>query len=132
MAYITLTDLQTRYGAGELIKLADRNGDNVPDQDVVDAAIVDAESVIDSHLAGGYVLPLNPVPSLIVRLACSIARYHLYDDNPAEKVREDYEAAKLTLHKISTGELKLISEGGGLASPGYSEGEKQFNAINEY
>jgi len=132
MAYITQADLETRYGVDEIVKLSDRNRDSIADADVINAAIIDAEAVIDSYLAGGYDLPLNPTPSIIIRLACSIARYHLYDDNPAEKVKEEYDAAKLALEKISSGELKLPPCGSEAASPNYSPGGGQFNNISGY
>jgi len=129
MSYITQAHLEARYGADEILRLADRDGDSIPDTDVLNAAIGDAGEVIDSHLAGRFTLPLDPVPGVILRLACSIARYHLYDEAPTRHVSDEYRAAVSALEKIASGELRLARPDGG---PDYTEGERQFNDIGEY
>jgi phage gp36-like protein len=137
MPYITLSDLNARYGADEIIKLADRDGDSIPDAEVIAAAIDDAGALIDSYLATRYALPLNPVPSALVRLACSIARYHLYDDKPADKVKDEYQAAALVLEKIAAGQLGLIggdaaSGEGASGAPDNTPGKGHFGNIIGY
>jgi len=132
MAYITLTDMETRYGADEFLRLADRNGDGVADTGVAEAALEDATALIDSHLVGRYTLPLDPVPAVIVRLACAIARYHLYDEAPSQKVAEEYQAALSALQKIASGDLVLVQTAGADRNPDYMEGKRQFNDIGEY
>lgn len=45
----------------------------------VDAAVVEADAIIDGHLAKrGYTLPLNPVPELVGSWSRAIARYLLH------------------------------------------------------
>ena len=130
MPYITIADLETRYGADEIVKLADRDGDSVADADVVAAAIEDTCQVIDSYLSSIYQTPFNPVPGLVTRLACAIARYHLYDDKPTEHVSGQYNAAIETLRAIRNGEIILglaapaVSESG--SGPEFTEGSKRF------
>ncbi|MDH5637347.1 MAG: DUF1320 domain-containing protein [Nitrospinota bacterium] len=132
MAYITRTDMETRYGADEILSLADRDGDGAADTGVIEAALEDATAVIDSHLVGRYTLPLNPVPAVIVRLACAMARFHLYDEAPTQKVTEEYQAAVSALQKIASGDLLLVQADGADRNPDYLEGKKQFNDIGEY
>lgn len=132
MSYINLTDLTTRYGAEEMVNLADRDGDSIPDEDVIAVAIGDAEAMIDSHLAGRYTLPLNPVPAVIVRMTCAITRYHLYDDKPTQAVTQEYQAALSALAKIGSGELALIQAAGQGQAPDYLAGSPQFDDIGEY
>jgi len=133
MAYITIADLETRYGADEIVKLADRDGDSVADADVVAAAIEDACEVIDSYLSSSYQTPLDPVPGLVTRLACAIARYHLYDDKPTEHVSEDFQAALGVLAKVVSGEIQFpLVEPGGANSPGHSQGDPKFGGAGDY
>jgi len=136
MAYITLADLETRYGADELIMLADRNQDSTPDPDVIAAAIGDAEGMINSYLAGRYAIPLAaPVPAEIVRIACAIARYHLFDDNPTDKVRTDYKDAIKLLEDISAGRASIVITSpttAGSDLPDFNPGDPQFTTLTGY
>jgi len=132
MPYITLSDMETRFGADELVKLADHNADGIPDSGVIAAAIKDAEALIDSRLAPRYVTPLAPPPAVIVRLACAVARYCLYDDKPTERVEAEYQAALAALEKMASGEIWLMGPDGLSGGPEYSAGNLQFDDSKEY
>ena len=108
MAYAALSDLDTRYGANEIIQLSDRFGTGAADSTVVDAALADADTEIDGYLAVIYSLPLVVVPDLVKRLACDIARYRLWSDQATPQVRQAYEDAVATLRRIADGTVKLI------------------------
>ena len=133
MSYVTQADLETRFGADEIIRLADRNGDNVADPAVVAAAISDADAIVDTYLSGRYALPLSPAPAIITRLACVIARYHLYGDKPSDHVEREYKAALETLAKIANGEISLgmagVDDVGESSMPDYSSGANQFSDL---
>ncbi|MDH5478611.1 MAG: DUF1320 domain-containing protein [Nitrospinota bacterium] len=136
MSYITQADLETRFGADEIVRLADRDGDSAADAEVVAAAIADADALIDSYLAGRFTLPLTQVPTTLVRLACAIARYHLYDDKPGEHVAKEYSAALRALEKIANGEIHIGVDGadpaGSSGAPESSSGASQFDDLTGY
>mgnify|MGYP004701247163 CR=1 FL=1 len=107
MTYAVQADLETRFGAAEVLQLADRDGDEVADVGVVSGALAEAAAEIDAHLAGRYALPLATVPPILVRLACDIARYRLAADNPMEEVRKRYEDARRLLESLAAGRVSL-------------------------
>ncbi len=107
MPYATTQDLIDRFDEEELIQLTDHTGAGVIDTAVLDRARTDADGEIDGYLSGRYVLPLAEVPPVLVRVACDITRYHLYDDVPHSQVRTRYEDARRLLASISTGKVQL-------------------------
>jgi len=127
--YATLQDLLDRFGAEEIAGLSDRDGDGEPDQASIDAATADVDAEIDSYLSARYDLPIDPVPRLLTRLACTLIRERLYqaegarldDHNPAKveaeaarRVLRDIAAAKahlpISTHSAGTGEVEMTSE----------------------
>lgn len=75
----------------------------------IEEALSDAVGVVDSYLSTKYTLPLSPVPRLIRRLTCDIARYFLWGDSASIDGVEDreYKAALKTLASIRDGEQQL-------------------------
>jgi phage gp36-like protein len=125
MTYATLSDLVTRYGSDELAQRTDRIAGNTIDQTVIDRALSDADAEIDSSLAARYTLPVASVPPLLVRVACTIARYHLHDEAATQRIREDYEDALKVLAEIRSGARLLplaAADGGGTAAADKSTG----------
>ncbi|BBL70331.1 gp436 family protein [Methylogaea oryzae] len=111
MAYAVKQDLIDRYGEAELIQLTDRASLGIIDDTVLGQAIGDAAAEIDGYLSGRYQLPLASVPSVLVRIACDIARYRLYDQAAAEQVTKRYDDAVAMLRSIAKGELSLGTDG---------------------
>jgi len=107
MPYATQADLEARFGIDELTQLTDRAGAGVPDATIVARALSDAAAEIDSYLASRYALPLSPVPTLLVRIACDIARYRLWEDRASDEVRRRYEDNVRLLEGIAKGVLSL-------------------------
>jgi phage gp36-like protein len=108
MAYSQQSDLETRFGAAELLQLADRDGNGTAESGVISTAIADADTEIDGYLAGRYPLPLVEVPAIVKRLSCDIARYRLWEDRVNDKVRQDYEDAVDLLKRIANGMVQLV------------------------
>ncbi|MFY2646294.1 phage protein Gp36 family protein, partial [Achromobacter insuavis] len=106
MSYATATELLIRFDSDEISQRADRmvprlvtdemlriaasGGDLsgfTPEEraaiaramEKVDRALADARNTIDSYIAGRYTLPLSSVPQVLIRIACELARYYLYD-----------------------------------------------------
>ncbi|MNF82220.1 hypothetical protein D3C84_645200 [compost metagenome] len=77
--------------------------------------------VIDGYLDGRYPLPLVTVPRVLVRLATSLARYHLEEGCATDRVNDDYKWALKMLEKVGKGELSLgLSTEGERPEPGTS------------
>lgn len=71
--YALATDMENRLDPHHLIELADENRDGSPDTDVLEAAIQDADALIDSYLATRYVTPIQPTPPLLRKLSLDLA-----------------------------------------------------------
>lgn len=106
MPYCTKQDLIDRFGEDELIQLTDRANLGVIDDTVLNQAIADADAEINGYLAN-YSLPLTTVPTVLVRGACDIARYFLYDDAATEQVTKRYEAVLKFLGQVAKGVISL-------------------------
>jgi phage gp36-like protein len=107
MSYCTQQDLVDRFGEPELIQLTGRDPQGVMDADVIDQAIADADAEIEGYLSA-YQLPLTSVPANLTRIACDIARYRLYADQPVEVVMERYKAAVRFLEGVAAGRFILV------------------------
>lgn len=109
MPYIVIDDMITKYGEEELIILSDKS---VPptgsyDSETIENAISDAQAEIDAYLSSRYALPLNEVPGILKRLACEIARYHLFGSALTEEAEKKYANAIKFLEKVSSGKASL-------------------------
>lgn len=106
--YCTQQNLIDRFGQTEIIQLTDRA---IPpagtiNTTVLEQAISDADAEINSYLTG-YTLPLVTVPANLVRIACDISRYYLYEDRVIEQVQTRYDAAIKYLTQVAKGVIKL-------------------------
>lgn len=106
-AYCTLDDLVARFSLDEIISAADRDGDGVPDQGVVDAAIADASAEIDVRLAARYRVPFTRATRILRNLACDLARYELFQSRPHEEALRRRTAAIDLLDAIAAGDISL-------------------------
>lgn len=107
MAYATKQDMIDRFGETELAQLTDKDSGQAIDDFVLSRALTDAKGEIDSYLASRYDLPLSETPGVLVRRACDIARYFLYEDAPSDTVRQRYDDAVSWLRKVSEGKADL-------------------------
>lgn len=107
MTYATQSDLETRFKQQELIDLTDEANSGVIDVAAVAVALVDADAEINGYLAGRYSLPLAQTSPELVRLACDIARYKLYDARATEQVKARYDDAIKKLRDVSSGKASL-------------------------
>lgn len=126
MPYATQADLEARYGAAEILQLADRDGDGVIDAGVIEQALADAGAEIDGYLGSRYALPLAEVPQIVKVYACDLARYRLWDKAASEEVRRRYEDALRYLRLAAEGRVKIAADGG--AEPVASGGAEVVSA----
>ena len=75
MAYATLDQLVSLFGADEIRTLSDRQGTGELDEAVISDALERASSEVDSYLADRYATPLSdsdPIPPVVVSVAGDI------------------------------------------------------------
>ena len=110
MPYATLADLIERAGDVEIRQIADRDRDGTPDPDVIAAALIDADHLVNGYVAVKYALPLPSVPDLVRTWAVSIARYILHRNGAPEHVATDYKEAIAALKDLARGLVLLPVE----------------------
>lgn len=101
--YATRNDLEARFGEGELqqLEMMQTVGNSIEE------ALQDASEEIDSYIAVKYVLPLPSIPSTLKRIACNIARYRLYFQQPTEEIENRYKAEIDFLKRVADGKATL-------------------------
>ena len=112
MAYATVQDMIGRFGETEMLRLSSVDG-ILPETVIaapVEQAIADADGIIDSYLRKRFSVPLSPVPQVITRAACILARYDLCvggDREPPTQVVNDRKDIVGWLTQIATGTVTL-------------------------
>lgn len=110
--YCTKADLILRFNETEITNLSDVDGNGLIDEDVLQRAIDDASYEIDSYLVSKYSLPLVNPPADLVRKACDITRFHLYQsrgflkDNDSQ-IERNYLRIIRYLEQVSKGTIEL-------------------------
>ena len=109
MPYATKQALVDRFGQAELIQLTDRSHrpPTTIDDTVLAQAMADANDEVDASVGVRYSLPLAAAPPILVRCACDLARFVLYDVRATEEVRNRAKDARAMLKAISTGAVTL-------------------------
>lgn len=105
MVYCTLDDIYGSIDAQDVIDYTDDEDTGAVNMIRVDQAIAGAGALIDSHMGGRYVVPLNPVPDMILELAVDIAIYKIASrrGKAPEGRREKFDDAVKLLEKIAAG-----------------------------
>ena len=113
--YASQQDLVDRFGQDELIRLT--NPDDLQattiDTARLDRAIADAEASVDGYLAGPYDTPLDPVPRVVTKITCDLARFELYDEHAPEQITARKEDALKFLRSVARGDVTLGSSASG-------------------
>ena len=105
MSYATEADLRLRFGDAEVDAFVTNLA--AGGHAGVLRALDDADAEIDTYLAGRFALPLPSVPSVLVRIACDIARYRMWSDEASEEVRTRYEDVRRFLESLARGTVRL-------------------------
>lgn len=123
MAYATLDQLVSLFGAEEIRTLSDRQGTGILDETLVRDALARASSEVDSYLADRYATPLaedTPVPPVVASVTGDIARYRLTggDVRDTDPIRERYVKALNWLRDVADGRASVpglppAADGGG-------------------
>lgn len=124
MTYATKQTMIDQFGEDDLMRLTDRTGADVIDDDRLQSAIDDAVAEVNGYIRKRVTLPLDPVPRILETHTRRIAYYNLFDQRGTEDIpepRKRYEAAIRFLKSVANGEVSLGDEtpGDGTdASPG--------------
>jgi phage gp36-like protein len=107
MPYATYSDLLRNFGETELEHVLDRDRDGMPDSGVMQDGLDFADDLIDGYLRERYTVPLTPPPANLISIACDLARYRYYQDQPTELVQLRYDAAIAYLRDVARGLVSL-------------------------
>lgn len=134
MPYATAAELLMRFSSDEIAQRVDRgvprlvtadllaavasNGDvaaftaaelarAAQSMAVVQRALQDADDTINGYISGRYTLPLQPVPAVLARVACELARFYLYDDQVTDLIKDRHAANMKWLAEVSKGTVSL-------------------------
>jgi len=110
MSYCAESDLKARFGEQEIDDLLDRDNSGAADTNALASAQTDCDALINGYLAAKYTTPLDPIPDLIVGIACNVCRYILWGNRAPEEVRKRYEDSLKQLKDISNGVITLPSD----------------------
>lgn len=118
MAYCTQADIERTLPRQLLVQLTDDSDmPETVDQVVLDGLIEDAGEVIEGYLRERYVLPLDPTPKLLTKLAVDLVVFALYGrrpethGEPPKQVLESWRQAFKTLEHIQNGKVTLGATG---------------------
>ena len=117
MSYATYDDLLANFGEREIESVTDRDRDGVSDDGVVEDGLSFADDMIDGYLRGRYSLPLAVANRNLVGIACDIARYRYYQDQPTDLVVARYEQAIDWLRDVARGLIDVLPLADEIESP---------------
>lgn len=106
MLYCSKQGLIDRFSEDELVQLTDRDGLGIINDEVLNRAIEDASTEMDAYLSR-FNFTADTLPKSLKPLACNIARYYLYDEDPSEHITKRYEDAIRFLSKVNKGEITI-------------------------
>ena len=109
MDYAAESDMVNRFGNNEVVALTDRSQTGAIDPNVLQQALDAASAQIDTYLSGRYALPLQIVPTYLVKLCCDIARYELCvgSTRGTEEIETRYKDAVRFLELAAAGKITL-------------------------
>ena len=83
MRYCTREDIGQAIPELTLLQLSNDNpAAEQPNESVIEEAVRQAEELVDGYLRGRYVLPLDPVPTVLRDAVVYLARHWLYQRRP--------------------------------------------------
>lgn len=119
--YATVDDMTTRFGHQELLELTDTAMTGSADVTAVQTALGDATELVNGYVAARYRVPLHPVPDMVRRWCCDIARFYLHKVAVPDAVKAGHDTALQGLREVARGVVQLQSAG--LETTGATGGE---------
>lgn len=109
MTYASAADIAEIYGADQLARLMDSDGDGISENASIARALTYTDAQINSYLGVRYALPLPATPDLVKMLAIDIAVYRIAQDHTrlTDEMAKRYDDAIRQLDKLATGKAVL-------------------------
>lgn len=114
MAYCTQLQVQNAVGGpAVLLQLTDLANANAPtiDSTVVDQAIAEADSLINSYVGHRFAVPLSPIPVVITNLSAAwtarVLRRNKYNGQPLQDDLDREETDRKWLELVAKGMVSL-------------------------
>lgn len=105
--YLSIARFVEKVGLDEAVRLTDVNGVGRIDRATMVAALADAQSLVDAHIAARYTVPLATVPALVEVWVGDLARARLYTRDMPEGVKRAADSAQRMLERVAAGQLPL-------------------------
>lgn len=112
--YATQEELEATYDEKLLVRVADYDGDEMADPDVVERGLIAADDIINAYLSIRYPVPVTPVTGILKTLAIDIAVYKMAMSPNArtDEMRVRYEDALIMLQRIADNKIGIGNTGG--------------------
>jgi len=97
-------------GTNQTARLSGDEAGSTIDTDVINAAITDAQAIVNGYCMKNYEVPFATCPELIKKLTLNIAVYYVYENRGAgasDAVRQRYDDSVKILENISSGKIQL-------------------------
>lgn len=106
--YLTFGEFIARTGIDEAVRLTDEAGTGIVDAARLDAAINDAQAMVDSYLSARFAVPVaTPAPAPIPSITFDLAIARLYRGTLPEGVAAKQDAAMRLLKDLAAGKAGL-------------------------
>jgi phage gp36-like protein len=112
MPYSTIEDIQMLIGAAELARLTDSEP---PDEDKIQTAINQADSLIDAYTYGRCIIDAENIPPFINKISCDLTsvilseNYYRFNELPNATIRLKRQSISI-LEDIAKGKLLVNFE----------------------
>lgn len=109
MSYATRDDLLRCIDESVLTQLTDDRDAGVVDEDLVEAALVEASALVDGYVGSRYGLPLASAPQILRRFCADLAVCSLYERRIGlpEHWKERCKNAHRFLEQVAKGGIRL-------------------------
>lgn len=104
--YLTIAEFIARFTLKEVMMMTD-TGDGRIDRALLVNALVDAQAIVDAHLASRYTVPLGDVPLIVKMMVGDLARVRLYPQGAPGGAADQGKSAMRMLERIQSGAMPI-------------------------
>lgn len=105
--WLSIAALVKRFSLDEVVRMTDTDGSGRIDRGLLIGALVDAQAIVEAHIASRYALPLATVPRIVEMAVGDLARARLYPRGAPEGIADQSKAAMALLVRIQKGDATL-------------------------
>lgn len=135
---LSIGEFAERYGLDEVVRMTDATGDGRIGKALLVSALVDAQALVEAHVAARYALPIDPVPTVLKMAIADLARARLYPGQAPEGVASAGKAAMRMLERIQSGAMLIAGATPASAAASdtpvlhHSSGRTYPNGLSDY